>query len=70
MGKRLKMPPEFKQFIRKCHESATCADCECGCKGADKRRGCGNFTPTAKFYGDVREKFNTACSEKQEGKAV
>lgn len=48
--------PEFKPFLRKQQESATCNDCNCKCKKT--RKGCGNFTPTAKFYDEVRDKFN------------
>ena len=54
--KKIQIDPDFKPFLRKQQESATCADCNCQCKG--KRKGCANFTPTAKFYDSVRDKFN------------
>lgn len=47
---------EFKPFLRKQCADATCADCTCRCKGT--RKGCGTFTPTPKFYDDVRAKFD------------
>mgnify|MGYP000850618240 CR=1 FL=1 len=60
--KHTDMTTEFRPFLRKQCEQATCQQCTCACKGV--RKGCGQFTPTPKFYDEVREKFNTTRSEK------
>lgn len=52
---------EFRPFLRKQCEQATCADCTCMCKG--QRKGCGQFTPTPKFYDAVKDKWNKQVME-------
>jgi len=47
---------EYIAFLRKQCAVASCSNCSCKCKKT--RRGCGSFTPTAKFYDEVRAKFN------------
>ncbi len=45
----------WRAFYRTAMKNATCTSCTCQCK--KQRKGCGNFTPSAKFTTAARQRY-------------